>query len=82
VLNKSKYIFLLEIVQIATLCLDDSFAHSWNYLNKLHLECFYKSLEGVPTYAEHLMGAFPSFCGQTHPKPSQFGRGWVIVEAI
>ncbi|CDQ78400.1 unnamed protein product [Oncorhynchus mykiss] len=26
------------------------------------------SLEGVPTYDEHLLAAFPSLCGPTHPK--------------
>ena len=53
----------------ATLCLDDSFAHTWHYLNQLHLES--NSLEGVCTYAEQLLSAFPSLCGPTHPKPSQ-----------
>ena len=62
--------FILEILQIAT---DDSFAHSWYSLNQLHLECFSNSLEGVPTYTEHLLAAFPSLCGPTHPKPSQIG---------
>lgn len=45
------------------------------------MECFFNSLEGVPTYAEHLLAAFPSLCAPTHPKPSQLGLGWVIVEA-
>ena len=63
----------LEIVQIATLCLVDSFANSWHSLNQLHEECDSNSLEGVPTYAEHLLAAFPSLCGPTHPKLSQFG---------
>ena len=39
------------------------------------------SLEGVPTYAEHLLPAFPILCGLTHPKPSQLVGGWVIVKA-
>ena len=65
--------FTFEILQIATICLDDSFAHSWHSLNQLHLEYFSNSLEGVPTYTEHLLAAFPSLCGPTHPKPSQFG---------
>ena len=56
--------FLLEILRIATLSIDDSFAH---------LECFSNSLEGVPTYAEHLLAAFPSLCSPTHPKTSQCG---------
>jgi hypothetical protein len=69
VLNKSKYILHLRFFKVAKLCLDDSFAHSWHSLNQLHLECFSNRLEGVPTYAEHLLAAFPSFCGPTHPKP-------------
>ena len=44
-------------------------------------ECFSISLKGVPTHAEHLLAAFPSLCGPTHPKPSQLGWDWVIVEA-
>jgi hypothetical protein len=28
---------------------------------------------GTSTYAEHLLAAFPSLCGPTHPKPSQLG---------
>jgi hypothetical protein len=54
--------------------------HTWHSLNQLHLEFFSNSLEGVPTYAEHLLAAFPSLCGPTHPKPSQLGWGRVIVE--
>ena len=27
------------------------------------------------------MAALPSLCGPTHPRPSQLGLGWVIVEA-
>uniref|UniRef100_A0A8C7DD24 Protein turtle homolog A n=1 Tax=Oncorhynchus kisutch TaxID=8019 RepID=A0A8C7DD24_ONCKI len=45
-------------------CLDDNFTHAWHSLNQLHLECFPNSLEGVPTYAEHLLPAFPSLCSQ------------------
>ena len=67
--------------KVATLCLDDSFAHSWHSLNQLHMECFTNSLEEVVTYAEHLLTAFPSLCGPTHPKPSQLGWGRVIMEA-
>ena len=62
-----KIYFIFEILQLATLCLDDSFAHSWHSLNQLHLECFSNSLEGVPTYAVHLLAAFPSLCSPTHP---------------
>ena len=50
---KQKKYFIFEILQIATLCLDDSFVHSWHSINQLHLECFSNSLEGVHTYAEH-----------------------------
>ena len=46
---------IFDILQIATLWLDDSFAHAWHSLNQLHLECFSNSLEWVPTYAEHLL---------------------------
>ena len=38
VLNKSKYILYLRFFKVATLCLDDSFAHSWHSLNQLHEE--------------------------------------------
>ena len=71
----------LRFFKVATLYLDDSFAHSLHSLNLLHLGCFSNSLEWVATYAEHLLAAFPSFCGPTHPKPSQLGWGRVIVEA-
>jgi hypothetical protein len=67
--------------KVATFCLDESFAHSLHSLKQLHEEYFSNSLEGVPTYAEHLLAAFPSLCGPTHPKPSQLGWGRGIVEA-
>uniref|UniRef100_A0A4W5JS37 Metastasis associated 1 family, member 2 n=1 Tax=Hucho hucho TaxID=62062 RepID=A0A4W5JS37_9TELE len=51
----------------------DTFAHTCHSLNQLHLECFSNCLEGVPSYPEHLLAAFPSLCGPTHPKPSQLG---------
>jgi hypothetical protein len=57
----------------ATLCLDDSFAHAWHSLNQLNEELFSNSLEEVPTYAEHLLSAFPSLCSPSHPKPSKLG---------
>ena len=31
-----KIYFIFEILQIATLCLDDSFAQTWHSLNQLH----------------------------------------------
>ena len=68
-----QYILDLRFFKVATLCIDDSFAHSWQSLNQLHLECFSNSLAGVPSYAEHLLAAFPSLCGPTHPKPSLLG---------
>ena len=42
-------IFIFRFFKVATLCLDDCFAHSWHSLNHLHLECFSNGLEGVPT---------------------------------
>ena len=30
-----KIYFIFEILQVATLCRDDSFAHSWNSTNQL-----------------------------------------------
>jgi hypothetical protein len=71
VLNKSTFILYLTFFKVATLRLDDSFAHSWHSLNQIKLECFFNSVKGVLTYAEHLLAAFPSLCGPTHPKPSQ-----------
>jgi hypothetical protein len=47
VLNKSKYVLDFRFFKVATLCIHESFAHSWHSLNKLHLECFSNSLEGV-----------------------------------
>ena len=66
------YILDFRFFKVATHCLE-SFAQSWHYFNQLHLECFSNSLEGVPTYAEHLLAAFHSLRGTTHPKPSQLG---------
>ena len=71
VLNKSKYILDFRFFKVATLCLDDSFAHSWHSLDQLHLKCFSKSLYRVPTYAGHLLAAFTSLSSPTHPRPSQ-----------
>ena len=78
VLNKSKYISNSSKSPPFALM---TALHTWHSLNQLHLECFSNSLEGVPTYAEHLLAAFPSLCGPTHHKPSHLGWGWVIVEA-
>ena len=72
--SNQKSVKQIIVFKVATLCLDGSFAHSWHCLNQLHLECFSNSLEGVPTYAEQLLAAFPSLCDSTHPKPS-----WVEV---
>ena len=55
-----KHILYLRFFKVASFFLDDSFAHSWHSLNQLHLECFSNSLEGDPTYADHLLAAFPS----------------------
>ena len=40
------YILYFTVFKVATLCLDDSFSHSWHSLTQLHLECFSNSLEG------------------------------------
>jgi hypothetical protein len=50
VLNKSKYILYLRYFKVATLCLDDSFAHSWYSLNRLHEVVTWNAfqLTGVP----------------------------------
>ena len=72
--NKSKYILYLRFFKVATLCPDDSFAQSWHSLNQLLLECFSNNLEGVPTYAQHLLAAFPSLCSPTHPNWFEVGR--------
>ena len=50
VLNKSKYILYLRFFKVATLCLDDSFAHSWHSLNQLHDVVTWNAfqLTGVP----------------------------------
>ena len=45
------------------------------------MECFSNIIEVVPTYAEHLLAAFPSLCSPTRPKPSQLNSGRVIVKA-
>ena len=54
---KSKYILYLRYFKVATLCLDDSFAHSWHSLNQLHevvtLNAF--QLTGVPWWSYFLM---------------------------
>ena len=40
----------LKFVKVATLCLDDSFAHSWHSLNQLHEVVTWNAfqLTGVP----------------------------------
>ena len=64
--------------KVATLCLDDRFAHSWNSLNQLHEECLSNSLEGVPTYAEHLLDDFPYSVGQQIPNHLNWVEvGWL-----
>ena len=47
-----KQIKIFEILQKATLCLDDSFAHSWDFLNQLHEVVtwnVFKLITGVPS---------------------------------
>ena len=48
--KQSKYILYLRIFKVATLCLDDSFAHSWHSLNELHEVVTWNAfqLSGVP----------------------------------
>jgi hypothetical protein len=50
VLNKSKCIVYLRFFKVATLCLDDSFAHSWHSLNQLYELVTWNAfqLTGVP----------------------------------
>ena len=62
-----KSVLEFRFFKVATLSLDDSFAHYWHSLNQLYEECFSNSLEGVPTYDEHLLAIFPSLCGQLIP---------------
>ena len=47
--KQMKMFFIFEILQIATFCLDDSFAHSWHSLNQLHelVTCNAFQLTGV-----------------------------------
>jgi hypothetical protein len=72
VAKKIQYILDDRFFKVVSLCLD-SFAHSWHSLNQLHEELFSNSIEGNPTYAEHLFADFSSLYGPTHPKPSQLG---------
>lgn len=39
---------------------------------------FSNTLEGVRIYAEHLLPAFPSLSGPTHPKSSQLDQDQVM----
>ena len=71
VLNKSKYI--LDFSKVATLCLDDSFAHSWHSLNQIHEIVTWNAFPTVVKVLPHMLAAFPSLYGPTHPKPSQLG---------
>ena len=62
----------LKFFEVATLCLDDGFAHSWHSLNQFHDDCFSNSLEVVPTMLSTCWLLF-LLCGPTHAKPSQLG---------
>ena len=77
VVTKKVFEIYFRFFKVDTLCQDDSIAHSCNSLNQLHLECFSNSLEGVPTYAEHLLAAFPSLLGPTHSNSNHLN--WVEV---
>ena len=62
-LNKSKYILDLRFFKVATLSLDDRFAHSWHSLNQLHevvshLECI--SINKCALLKVNLWNLFPS----------------------
>jgi hypothetical protein len=50
VLKQIEIYLIFEIIQ-ATLCLDDSFAHSWHSLNHLHEVVIWNAfqLTGVPS---------------------------------
>ena len=50
VFNKSKYILYLRFLKVATLCLNDSVAHTWHSLNQLHEVVTWNAfqLTGVP----------------------------------
>ncbi|CDQ60115.1 unnamed protein product [Oncorhynchus mykiss] len=53
--------------------LGDQTLTTFHWISIPHPPLLCKSLEGVPTYAEHLLAAFPSLYGPTHQKPSQLG---------
>jgi hypothetical protein len=57
VLNKSKYILYTEILQNMPFALMTAL-HTLGILSTSFT--FSNSLEGAPTYAEHLLAAFPS----------------------
>ena len=48
--KQMKIYFIFEILQIATLCPDENFAHSWHSLNQLHEVVTWNAfqLTGVP----------------------------------
>jgi hypothetical protein len=50
VLNISKYISYFKFFKVTTICLDDSFAHSWHSLIQLHEVVTWNAfkLTGVP----------------------------------
>ena len=50
VLNEPQYILDLRFFKVATLCLDDNFAHSWHSINQLHEVITWNEfqLTGVP----------------------------------
>ena len=49
--TSAEVVTIFEILQIATLCLDDNFAHSWHFHNQLHEVVTWNAfqLTGVPS---------------------------------
>ena len=54
-LNKFKYILDFSLFEVATLCLDDSFAHSWRSLNQLHEEWTWNAFPTVLKEFPHML---------------------------
>ena len=65
-----KIFFLhFRLFKVATLCL----VTALHTLGILSTSFTWNALPTVPPYAPHLLAAFPSLCGPTHPKPAQLG---------
>ena len=74
VLNKWKYILFLRFFKVATLCLNDSFAHSWQSLNQLHEVVTWNALPTVLKEFPHMLSTcwllFLHFSVQLIPNPN------------